>query len=79
MVVSLESLGWDGLSVEEKLELVGRLWDDIVAAVPPGVQLNDAQREELRRRMADAQSRPNDYVAWEDALSATLRRLSHRE
>jgi putative addiction module component (TIGR02574 family) len=76
MAVSLESLGWDGLSVEEKLELVGRLWDDIVATVPPGGLLSDAQREELRRRVADAQAHPEDYVAWEDALAATLRRLS---
>lgn len=76
MAVSLESLGWDRLSVEEKLEFVGRLWDDIVATVPPGGLLSDAQREELRRRVADAQAHPEDFVAWEDALAATLRRLS---
>ena len=76
MAVSLESLGLDRLSVDEKLELVGRLWDDIVASLPPGGLLSDAQREELRRRVADAEAHPEDYVAWEDVLAATLRRLS---
>ncbi|HXG13415.1 MAG TPA: addiction module protein [Gemmataceae bacterium] len=75
MAIGSESPGWDQLSLEEKLELVGRLWDDIVASVPPGGLLTDAQREELRRRVADAQANPEDYVAWEDALAATLKRL----
>jgi putative addiction module component (TIGR02574 family) len=72
----LESLGLDRLTLEEKLELAGRLWDEVTASVPPGGLLSDAQREELRRRVADAQARPEDYVAWEDALAATLKRLS---
>ena len=76
MTVSLATLGWDRLSLNEKLELVGRLWDDIVATVPPGGLLSDAQREELRRRIADAEAHPEDYVAREDVLAATLKRLS---
>lgn len=76
MGISLESLGLDRLSLEEKLQLVGQLWDEIVAAVPPGGLLSEAQREELRRRVADAQAHPEDAVAWEDALAATLKRLS---
>jgi putative addiction module component (TIGR02574 family) len=75
MAIRLEDLGLDRLSLEEKLELVGRLWDEIVASVPPGELLSDAQREELRRRVAEAQAHPEDYVAWEDALAATLKRL----
>jgi putative addiction module component (TIGR02574 family) len=76
MSLDLAALGLDRLSVDEKLELVGRLWDDIVAAVPPGGLLTDAQRTELRRRVADAQAHPDDFVPWEEALAATLRRLS---
>jgi putative addiction module component (TIGR02574 family) len=76
MTVSLAALGLDRLSLEEKIELVGLLWDDIVANVPPGGLLSEAQREELRRRAADAQAYPEDYVAWEDVLAATLKRLS---
>jgi putative addiction module component (TIGR02574 family) len=76
MAATFASLGLGGLSADEKLELVGQLWDDLVASVPPGGLLTDAQREELRRREADALTRPDDWVSWEDALAATLRRLS---
>jgi putative addiction module component (TIGR02574 family) len=58
------------------LELVGQLWDEIVKSSSPGELLTEGQREELRRRIADAKSNPDDWVAWEDAMSATLRRLS---
>lgn len=73
---SLESLGWDRFSPDEKLALVNQLWDDLVASVPPGGFLSDAQRQELQRRVADAEAHPEDSVAWEDVLAATLKRLS---
>ena len=76
MAISLEALGWDRLNLDEKLELVGRLWDEIGASMPPGALLSDAQREELRRRAAEARAHPENSVAWKDALAATLRRLS---
>lgn len=76
MTTTFASLGFAGLSVDEKLEMVGQLWDDLVASVPPGQLLSEAQCDELRRRVADASARPDDWVAWEDALAATLRRLS---
>jgi putative addiction module component (TIGR02574 family) len=76
MSVSLESLGLDQLSRDEQLELVGQLWDRIVASEAPGALLSDGQREELRRRVADAEAHPEDYVTWGDALPNTLKRLS---
>jgi putative addiction module component (TIGR02574 family) len=76
MVVSLESLGLDRLSRDEKLALAGQLWDSVVASESPGAFLSDAQREELRRRVAEAEAHPEDYVNWEDALASTLKRLS---
>lgn len=76
MAATFVSLGLGKLSVDEKLEFVGQLWDDLVASAPPGGLLTDAQREELQRREADAAARPDDWVAWEDALAATRRRLS---
>jgi putative addiction module component (TIGR02574 family) len=45
-------------------------------SVPPASRLSDAQREELRRRVADADAHPEDSVAWEDVLAATLQRLA---
>jgi putative addiction module component (TIGR02574 family) len=76
MAISLETLGLERLSRDEKLDLVGRLWDSIIASEPPGALLSDAQREELRRRVADAQSHPNDYVSWDEAHTRTIERLS---
>jgi putative addiction module component (TIGR02574 family) len=76
MATTFASLGLGELSVEEKLALVGQLWDDLVASAPPGGLLTEAQRVELRRRVADAAARPDDWVAWEDALAATVKRLS---
>jgi len=68
--------GWDQWTLEERLDYAGRLWDSIVTAVPPGSLLSDAQREELRRRVADAEAHPDDYLKWEDVLAATLKRLA---
>ena len=76
MTINWESLGWNQMNLDEKLALVQTLWDQIRLSEPPGALLTDAQREELGRRIADAEANPNDFVAWEDVLEATLKRLS---
>ena len=76
MAITLESFGLDRLSSDEKLELAGQLWDSVVASEPPGALLTDAQREELKRRVADAKANPDDYVSWDDAFARTMERLS---
>lgn len=76
MTVNLESFGLDRLSPDDQLTLAGQLWDSVVAKQAPGTFLSDAQREELRRRVADAEAHPDDYVNWTDALANTLKRLS---
>jgi putative addiction module component (TIGR02574 family) len=76
MAISLESLGWDRLGLDEKLALVSRLWDDIIASVAPCGRLSDAHRQELLRRIVNAQAHPADAAAWEQVLAATLKRLS---
>ena len=74
MATTFASLGLAELSTEEKLEMLGHLWDDLVASTPPGGLLTDAQKEELRRRQSDAGPRPDDWVRWEEARAATVRR-----
>jgi putative addiction module component (TIGR02574 family) len=76
MATTFASLGLGELDPNEKLEMVGELWNDLIASVSPGGLLTDAQRSELRERVADAAARPDDWVAWEDALAATVKRLS---
>lgn len=76
MAATLESLGLDRLSHDEKLALAGQLWDSVLTASPPGSFLTEEQRAELRRRVADAEANPNDYVTWKEVLERTLKRLS---
>jgi putative addiction module component (TIGR02574 family) len=71
MAATMESLGLERLSREEKLALAHQLWDSVIASEPPGGLLTDEQRAELRRRVADAEANPNDYVKWKDVLAST--------
>ncbi len=64
MPVTLASLGLDKLSRDERLALVQELWDSIAAEPAPSL-LTDSQREELRRRAADADANPDDGIPWE--------------
>jgi putative addiction module component (TIGR02574 family) len=64
MPANLESLGLDRLSPDEQLDLVHALWNHI-AATRPKPLLTDAQRQELRRRIAEDDSTPDDVVPWE--------------
>ncbi len=75
MATTFASLRLAGLTDEQKLELVGQSWDDLVSSVPPGGLLTDALRDELRRRRADAVARPDDWVVWEDARATSILRV----
>lgn len=63
----------DQLSVEERLELMGRLWDslDPSAAAPLTPELS----AELERREADADLDPEAGDAWPEIYAAQLRKL----
>ncbi len=53
------------LSVEQRLELIGELWDgipDSIAALP----VPEWHREELERRLASADADPQVAVPWEE-------------
>lgn len=62
------------LSVEERLLLVEEIWDSI-AAERESVPLTDAQRIEIRRRLAEHRAHPERAVSWEDAKSRVQARL----
>ena len=70
MAVSLKSLGIDALGVEERLALVGEIWDSI-AADSAAVPLTLEQTRELERRLAAHESNPADVVTW-DEVKASL-------
>ncbi|MBV9322848.1 MAG: addiction module protein [Chloroflexi bacterium] len=58
------------LSVDERLELIGQLWDSLEHEPLP---LSDAQQHELDRRLESLESDPAEGVSWEQ-LRAELER-----
>lgn len=54
------------LSVPQKLQLVGDLWDSI-AATPEAVPVPQWQIEELDRRRAELRRNPESGIPWEEA------------
>ncbi len=65
------SSSYEELSIPERIELLQRLWDEL-AAQPENIELTDAQRAELDRRLDDYRRDPNAGVSWE-SLRENLR------
>jgi len=74
MAVSLKSLGIERLGIEERLTLVEEIWDSI-AADSAAIPLTQAQRDELDRRIAEHEAKPDDVVSWEEVKSTLTKRL----
>lgn len=75
MSITLEAFGLDRLSIDDRLILVTQLWNSIATEAPPGSLLTDAQRTELRRRIADADANPDDFIPWEQVKAEARARL----
>jgi putative addiction module component (TIGR02574 family) len=74
MSTTIQALGIDRLTREERIALVQEIWDTI-AAEPHQPLLSEARREELRRRAAEDDADPDDVVPWEQVKAQTLGRL----
>ena len=61
------------LSVSERIQLVQDLWDSIVA-VPESVQLTEAQKQELDRRLDAYHQNPDAGSPWELVRERTRNR-----
>ncbi len=59
------------LPVEERLELVGDIWDSI-AQVPDAVELTEAQRAELDRRLEAYRLDPGAGSPWAEVKARIL-------
>jgi putative addiction module component (TIGR02574 family) len=73
VTTTIETLGIDKLPVDEQLDLVRALWDHI-AASGPTPRLTEAQRQELRRRVAEDDAHPDDLIPWEQVKADARRR-----
>jgi putative addiction module component (TIGR02574 family) len=74
MSPTVQSLGIDRLSREQRIALVQEIWDTIAAESAPPM-LTEAQRRELQRRVAEDDASPDDVVPWEQVKAQTLARL----
>jgi putative addiction module component (TIGR02574 family) len=73
MGATLKSLGIDRLDVQERLTLVGEIWDSI-AAEGATVPLTSEQAQELERRLTAYEIDPDDGVPW-DEVKASIGKL----
>ena len=74
MAPTLQALGIDRMSVEDRIALAVAIWDS-VAAEPHPPLLTEAQRLELQRRVADHEANPDDVVPWEQVKAEALARF----
>jgi putative addiction module component (TIGR02574 family) len=68
MAVSLEALGIDRLSVNERLELIEKIWDSLPQHVVPA-EVPDWHLAELARRRAQAEKQPGVGKPWREVLT----------
>ena len=58
------------LSVAERIRLVQDIWDSVVA-IPQDIEISEAQRDELEKRLADYRKSPEEGILW-DQLKVEL-------
>ena len=74
MAPTLQALGIDRMSVEDRIALATAIWDSIAAEPHPPL-LTETQRRELERRLADHAANPDDVVPWEQVKAEALARF----
>jgi putative addiction module component (TIGR02574 family) len=68
MPPSLPEFDIDQLNVSQRLDLIGVLWDSIPDSVE-ALPVPEWHREELERRLAEADARPEAAIPWEQVRS----------
>ena len=74
MAATVKDLGIDRMSVDDRLDLMNQIWDSLPADSDRSY-LNEAQRRELERRLAEHEANPNDVIPWEQVKTEALTRL----
>jgi putative addiction module component (TIGR02574 family) len=74
MPPTLQELGIDRLSADDRLALAEAIWESVALEIEQA-PLTEAQRQELERRLADSIARPDAATPWE----AVKARASARE
>lgn len=69
--MGMPDLDLSAMTVEERLELIARLWDSLEESDVP---LTQAQEEELARRVAEMEANPQHQMPWEEVRDRILGR-----
>jgi putative addiction module component (TIGR02574 family) len=77
MPPTLQELGLDRLSVEDRIALAQALWDSVAQDVQQA-PLTAAQQQELERRLADSIAHSDAVTPWEEIKARALARASCR-
>jgi putative addiction module component (TIGR02574 family) len=65
-------LGIERLSIPERIDLIGLIWDNILEA-DPSVTTTQSHLRELQRRRAAAEAAPEAAIPWEDVKARLTR------
>lgn len=63
----------EDLSNEERIELIGQLWDSLEASV--AAPISPALAAELERREAEADASPDEGVSWPELRDSLHKKL----
>ena len=75
MSSTAKSLGIDQLGVDERLSLIGEIWDGLSADLESR-ELSPELKAELDRRIEDSVVDPSGGVAWDEVKAEALARLA---
>ena len=73
MSPTLQELGIDRLSAEDRLALAEAIWESVTRELEQA-PLPEGQRQELERRLADSIARPDAVTPWEVIKARALAR-----
>ena len=71
MSPTMQSLGIDQLSIEQRLSLVEEIWDSLGSQADE-LPLSDAQGQDLARRIAAYEADPKAGSTWEEVKARLL-------
>jgi putative addiction module component (TIGR02574 family) len=74
MPATLQRLGIDQWSLDDRLALVQEIWDSIAVEAERS-PLTDAQRQEVDRRLAAHRANPDAAIPWEQVEAEVMARL----
>lgn len=77
MPATLHELGIDRLSVDERIALVGAIWDSIAEEVQ-ATPLTETQKAKIDRRLATHRANPDAAILWEQVEAEALSRLQKK-